>query len=139
MSQDDFAAPIGHLLPLQEEVRQTQNKHLKAWNDGDAATYVHYVSRDLIGFDLTGDLADHARPYSSLVALYSAGYKPNFQYRDRNVRVYGDTAATTSYLVGDVHEPDGSIIEGVYRYSEVRVKMEGVWKLVQYHLSRLNI
>jgi ketosteroid isomerase-like protein len=139
MPDDHFTAPMGHLLPVHEEIRQTQNAHLKAWNEGDAETYVRYVARDLIGFDVTGDLADHARPYASLVALYAAGYKPTFQYRDRVLRVYGDTVATTAYLVGDMHQPDGSVIEGVFRYSEVRVKMDGVWKLVQYHLSPLNV
>lgn len=137
--RDDHAAPMGHLLPVHEEIRKTQNEHLRAWNEGDAETYLSYVARDLVGFDITGDLADHARPYASLVDLYTAGYRPHFQYRDRTVRVYGETAVTTSYLVGDIHEPDGSVIEGVFRYSEVRVKMEGVWKLVQYHLSRLHV
>jgi len=137
--RDDFAAPMGHLLPVHEEIRRIQNEHLRAWNEGDAEAYVRYVARDLVGFDISGDLADHARPYASLVDLYTAGYRPHFQYRDRNLRVYGDTAVTTAYLVGDVHEPDGRVIEGVFRYSEVRVKMDGVWKLVQYHLSRLHV
>lgn len=138
MSQD-LAAPMGQLLPDLEEVRKAQNEHLAAWNDGDTRKYVHYVAKDVVGFDVTGDLADHARPYDSLKDLYEAGYRPNFKYRDRELHLYGHIAATTAYLVGDIKEPDGRTIEGVFRYSEVRVKSDGVWKLAQYHLSRLVV
>lgn len=139
MTNDDLAAPLGKLFPEMEEIRQAQNAHLKAWNDGDMETYLAYTSQDLVGFDLHGDLADHARPYQSLRDLYEAGYHPHVKYRDRNLRKYGDTAVTTAYMVGTIDEPDGSRDEGVFRYSEVRVKEDGVWKLIQYHLSPLRM
>lgn len=134
-----MTGPVGKLLPLQEEVRRCQNEHLRAWNEGDMETYLRYVSPEVYGFGVSGDLEDRARPFDSLRTLYDAGYKPNVTYRHRNLRIYAGTAVTTTYLVGTVTKPDGSVTEGVFRYSEARVKQDGIWKLVQYHLSPLTL
>lgn len=133
------SAPLGKLLARTEEVRRTQDRHLKAWNDGDVETYLSLTSSDAMGFGATGDLASHAGRAQQLREMYAGGYKPEFVYRNRTVQLHGEVAFTTAYLVGSLTTPSGRKLNGTFRYSEVRVWDDRVWKLAQYHLSAFRV
>ncbi len=127
------------MVVIAEQVRQAQDAQMRAWQTGDSATYLQYLSRDVIGFGASGDLADHATDQAHLDTLYRLGYRASISHRDRTVRVYGNAALSTGYLVGRFEKPDGTVQEGTFRYSEVRVREDGDWKLLQYHLSPLHV
>ena len=59
---------------------------------------------------------------------------------DVQVKVYGgDTAILTCYLEGTVTDEDGSVSEGPWRFSEVRVKSDdGMWLIAHAHFSSLT-
>jgi ketosteroid isomerase-like protein len=72
-------------------------------------------------------------------AAVDAGLKYNIQSRHLEISVYGDTAVTTSYGVGTVTQPDGTVNPTNNRITRVWVKQGGQWKQVHNHLSPVRL
>ena len=63
----------------------------------------------------------------------------NRSVRHLEVRVYGNTAVTTSYTVGTITNPDGTTSPINLQRTGVWIKQGGEWKEVHHHRSPLNV
>jgi ketosteroid isomerase-like protein len=72
-------------------------------------------------------------------ASVAAGFKRNYQLRNLEVKVYGNTAVVTGYLVGAMTVPDGDVNRWTDRRTGVWVKQGGTWKEVHMHQSPIRL
>ena len=124
-----------------EAVRTAVLEHYAAINNGDwEATADHHTA----GF--TAFLADNGllttwgtrQEQAELFrAMGAAGLNANWEVRQLEVQVYGDVALATGYLVGTVQFPDGPLLQGTWRLTEVWVREGGDWKEAHHHDSPL--
>ena len=61
----------------------------------------------------------------------------DLQLRHLNVKVYGNVAVVTGYVVGTETSPDGTTEEVANRRTAVLVKQGGQWKEAHIHISPL--
>ncbi len=120
-----------------EEARADAQRSLDAWKAGNLKEFAAYFSEDTRGFNLDGGRAISGFSAMSLKLLLSAGFRFDVDARDIDTKIYGNTAVSIAYLEGTVTFPGGTTREGTWRYSDTRVKQDGVWRVVQYHISRL--
>ena len=71
----------------------------------------------------------------SLKAQLDAGMKYNHQLIHVEVKIFGDTAITTGYVVGSATSPDGTTSQAMMRRTGVVIKRNGQWKELHNHLS----
>ena len=122
-----------------EDIKALEQGHYAARNRGDEATWTSYHTEERDSFGPGGGLL--SRPASleaereSLEAQLKAGVKYNHQLRHIEVRVYGNTALSTSYVVGSSTSPDGRTSTVNMRRTTVLIKEDGQWKEVHNHLS----
>ncbi len=126
-----------------DDVKAAMERYFAALNAGDAETVYQYriAERDFFapagGFlgTPTSSLEEQKKSFQNQV---NAGRKRNFQLRHMEVKVYGNTAVVTGYVVGTTTQPNGNtnLITG-RRRTGVMVKQGGQWKEVHYHQSAL--
>jgi len=63
----------------------------------------------------------------------------NFQARHLEVKVYGETALVTGYVVGSQTLPNGTTQQISLRRSAVWLKQGGQWKEIHAHLSPMRL
>jgi ketosteroid isomerase-like protein len=122
-----------------EDIEALEQGHYAARNRGDVATWssYHTAERDSFGpggalLSKPSSLADERK---SLEAQLASGVKYNHVLRHIEVRVYGNTALSTSYVTGSSTSPDGSTSNVNMRRTTVLIKENGNWKEVHNHLS----
>jgi uncharacterized protein (TIGR02246 family) len=123
----------------EEEVRAAMMASLTAWNEGDVEAFGKYFSEETRGFHLDGGVLIRGFNREALEAALNAGFAINVVPRDIDVKVYGNAAVGVAYLDGSITLPGGAVHEGTWRYSETRVKQDGTWKVVQYHISPMTV
>ena len=64
-----------------------------------------------------------------------AGSKLNLQLTHLDVKVYGNTAVVTGYVVGTTTDPDGETQSVMNRRTAVLIKQGNKWKEVHLHSS----
>ncbi len=72
-----------------------------------------------------------------MTAIFDAGIKYDFEWRDLAVEVHGESAISTAFLDGTITNADSSQVQGPWRTSTAWVKDGGKWKIVHYHVSQL--
>ena len=72
-------------------------------------------------------------------ASVAAGFKRNYQLRNLEVKVYGNTAVVTGYLVGSMTVPNGDVNRWTDLRTGVWVKQGGTWKEVHMHQSPIRL
>ena len=72
-------------------------------------------------------------------ASVDAGVKRNYQIRHLEVRVYGNSAVVTGYLMGTRIYPDGRTVQLSYQRTALWVKQGGKWKEAHRHQSPLSL
>ncbi len=126
-----------------DDVRAALQRYSIALSAGDvgALTRLHAAASTSFGAGggllATFDSAEERR--NSFQALRDTGFKLNVQLRNVEVSVYGDTAVTTSYGVGTVIQPDGSVNPTNNRITRVWIKQGGQWKQVHNHISPVRL
>ena len=121
-----------------EDVKAAYKAIIKAWNTGDMDEFFQHLHDDLTGFDFDeGPLVEDFEK-SRFKALYEAGMKPNVQVRQLDVNIIDNTAIITCYWIGSIKYPGDTMIQGCWRFSEIRVKQAGKWKAIHYHISPLD-
>ncbi|MFQ5704361.1 MAG: YybH family protein [Gemmatimonadales bacterium] len=120
-----------------EEVRADEMRSLAAWKAGNLKEFAKYFSEDTRGFNLDGGTVFNGFSATALRVLLAAGFRFDVEPRDIDIEVYGNTAVSIAYLVGSVTFPGGTTRKGTWRYSDTRIKQQGKWRVVQYHISRL--
>ena len=124
--------------PAQEtDVRAAVSETLAALVAGDAMTFANFFHDDARGFFVDGSNMIEGMSALAFRAAYVTGLRTDVVMSGLNVRVYGNTAVSGALLKGSVTMPGGAMISGTWRYSDTRVLYEGMWKVVQYHLSQL--
>ncbi len=121
------------------EVEAAMLATLNAWNEGSVEAFGSFFALDTRGFNLDGGLLIRGFNGPALQAALAAGFGINVQPRDIDVKVYGNAAVAVAYLDGSITLPGGTVREGTWRYSETRVKQDGTWKVVQYHISQMTV
>lgn len=120
-----------------EQARADAIRSLDAWKAGNLKEFAAYFTEDTRGFNLDGGQAISGFSAMSLKLLLAAGFRFDVEARDIDTKVYGNMAVSIAYLEGTVTFPGGTTRQGTWRYSDTRVKQDGVWRVVQYHISRL--
>ncbi len=122
-----------------DDVRAALQRYTVALNAGDANAWIQLHAVGNTRFGPGGTLLEK---YDSLEerrkiqqAEFDSGVKYNVQSRHLEISVYGDTAVTTSYGVGTVTQPDGTVNPTNNRITRVWVKQGGQWKQVHQHFS----
>jgi ketosteroid isomerase-like protein len=72
---------------------------------------------------------------AALKADFESGLKLNMDLRHLDVKVYGNAAVVTGYVVGTSTAPSGVIEQVMNRRSAVLIKEGGKWKEVHLHSS----
>ena len=132
------AAPTRVRAQTEQEVLAAIESQLAAWNAGDMTTFGTYYTPEVRGFNLDGGMLIVGFNSQLIEAAIQAGFKVEFTPRDIDITLLGNTAVAVGYLDGSLSVPGSPPQEGTWRYSETRVKTDGVWRVVQYHFSTLN-
>ena len=109
-----------------------------ALNAGDVDTVAKYIHPDSNRFNLGGRLLIEGFNKDRLKTGIDDGLNFNRQIRHISVKVYGNAAVVTGYLLGSVTYPNGTISRGTRRFSEVWIKQQGKWIVVHRHDSQLE-
>lgn len=125
-----------------EEIKAATLKHFAAFNARDAAVHVQQHLPDNSGFPPDGGLLEEAKSIEAqrkdLQALFDAGMEPNLELRHLKVKVFGDAAVVTGYVVGTMTSPEGETEQLKARRTAVLIKQAGEWKEVHNHTSPLT-
>jgi len=123
------------LAAQETEVRAAMLANLDAWNDGDIGRFADFYAKDTRGFNLDNGALIDGIPEIMLNAALRAGVRVEVEPRDIDIKTFGNVAVAVAYLDGSITLPGGEPQPGTWRYSETRVKIDGTWKVVQYHIS----
>ena len=122
-----------------EDIIALEKGHYLARNNGDLDTWVQYHLPERDGFGPGGDLLSGGTSAEEekrgLKAQLDAGMKYNHRLVHVDVKVFGDTAITTGYVVGSSTSPDGKTNRAMMRRTGVVIKRNGQWKELHNHLS----
>ncbi len=123
-----------------DDVKAALQAHFDAVNSGDVNAFVQYYpseSSSFVGGGLLGKFSLEDRR-KNIQAGVDAGQKRNLQLRHIEVKIYGNTAIATGYLVGTaVNPPNNSVLQLRMQRTAVLVKQGGQWKEVHHHRSAL--
>ena len=99
------------------------------------ASFYHLNTR---GFFV--DRANMIELFSALAvrAAFATGLRLNVVMSDLDSKVYGNAAVSRAVFRGSVTLPGGAIASGTWLYTDTRVLDDGIWKVIQYHLSQLQ-
>ncbi len=134
-----FATVVG-MADDADDVRAAVQRFYAALNAGDAGALTDFYAAENTRFGTGGalletfDSLDEKRMNQQ--AAFDAGPKYNLQARHIDVSLYGNsTAVVTSYGVGRLTFPNGTIGQPNNRITAVLIKQGGQWKIVHRHLS----
>ncbi len=132
-------APLASLAQ-EEEIKAATLEHIEFLNAGDAAAHVQLHLPGASSFD-DGQLEEGVSledQIANLQAEFDAGLKIDVGVWDLKVKVYGDAAVVTCYLVGTVTSPDGPTAEIRVARSTFMIRQGGRWLEAHSHLSTLT-
>ena len=122
-----------------EDIIALEKGHYLARNNGDVDTWVQYHLPERDGYGPGGGLLSEGttteEERKSLKAQFDAGMKYNHRLIQVDVKVFGDIAITTGYVVGSSTSPDGTTNQAMMRRTGVVIKRDGQWKELHNHLS----
>ncbi len=123
-----------------DDVKAEMERYFNALNAGDANAYSRHFMPEtsaFVGPGLISHADSLAEQKSAFQASLDAGLKRNLQLRHLEVKVYGDAAVVTGYVVGTTSLPDGTINQLRTHRTGVMIKQGGQWKEVHQHRSPL--
>ncbi len=124
-----------------DDIRAADLSVHAAFNAGNASGVVqHYLPQrtTLTGGGLLRRFDSLEEQRADIQARFDAGIKYNRQVRHLDVRVFGNTAVTTGYVVGTVTQPNGTTNQVNLQRTTVLIKQGGQWKQVHFHVSLLR-
>ncbi len=123
-----------------DDVRAAVRGHFAALNAGDVNAYIQYYSSEtsvFAGGGLLGRVHSLEERRNDFQAQVDAGEKRNLQLQHMEVKVYGNAAVVTGYLMGTSTAADGTVTQSRQQRTEVLIKQGGQWKSVHNHRSPL--
>ena len=120
------------------EVRAAVSETFAALVERDVPKFAGFYHDDTRGFFV--DRANMIEGFSSLAVrvAFATGLRLNVVMSDLDSKVYGNAAVSRAVFRGSVTLPGGATASGTWLYSETRVLDDGIWKVIQYHLSQLE-
>jgi hypothetical protein len=116
--------------------------HFAALNAGNLAEHLAHHLPGNSAFASGGSLLDEfSTPEDERVPLQAdldRGVRFNLQLRHLQVKVYGNAAVVTGYVVGTVRQPDGTTQEVRDRRSALLIKQGAEWREAHTHSSSLS-
>jgi hypothetical protein len=135
-----FALSMQAVAAQEAEVRAAMEEALAAWRDADFEKLGSNYATRTRGFMLDGGFLITGFSIEALEAAASMGVAFNVEPQEVDIMMAGEgVAVAVAILEGSVTLPGGTVQEGSWRYSETRVYEGGVWKVVQYHFSPLEM
>lgn len=125
------------MTPIQE-VQQAQAAFLTALNQGDVAAILRLNQPGGDTFYLDNDLLFPDPDQTAWEGAFAAGLKYALQSRHEEIKVFGQCAVVTGYLVGTVTVPGGTVLRQTWRTTMVWVQTAGSWRNQHVHLSPLT-
>jgi len=123
-----------------DDVKAAVLGHFAALNSGDVDAYTPYYANQgsvFAGGGLLGRVHSLEERRNDFQAQVDAGEKRNLQLQHMEVKVYGNAAVVTGYLVGSSTAADGTVTPSRQQRTEVLIKQGGQWKAVHNHRSPL--
>ncbi len=133
--------PTAALSQDVDDITAAEHAHFAAQSAGDVEAWVQHHHPQTSGFPPNGGLLNRfdsiEEQKKNQQAAIDAGEKSNLQLRHLEVKLYGNTAVTKSYVVGTVTLPDGTTQQVAGRRTAVLIKQGSQWKEVHFHNSPL--
>ena len=123
-----------------DDVKAAVARYFTALNSGNAAAYAqHRIPEYSIfgGGGLIERSSSIAQQRDDFQAQVDGGRKLDLELQHMEVRVYGNAAVVTGYLVGTNTAPDGTVNQQREQSTRVWIKQGGQWKEAHRHSSRL--
>ncbi len=123
-----------------DDVKAAEERYVAALNTGDVNTYVQSRMPEYSVFGGGGliekfhSLEEQRNGFQGLV---DSGVKLSRRIRHLDVKVYGNAAVVTFYVVGTTTGPDGTTQSLSNQRTGVWIKQGGQWKEVHSHSSPL--
>ena len=126
-----------------DDVKAAVQELFAAIRAGDADGRVSRRTPEYSNFGRGGGLLNPATSpeerRKAFQASVDAGVKRNYQPRNVEVKVYGNTAVVTAYLVGTRTAPNGDILRWTDRRTGVWIKQGGTWREAHMHQSPIRL
>ncbi len=122
------------------DVRAAVQGHFAALNAGDVNAFIPYYPSEssvFAGGRLLGRFHSLEERRDGFQAGVDAGQRRNLRLQHMEVRVYGNAAVVTGYLVGPSTAADGTVTQVRQQRTGVLIKQGGQWKEVHRHSSPL--
>jgi ketosteroid isomerase-like protein len=132
-------APAAMAQSAEEEIIAAQHAHFETLRSGGTRAHIAEHAPEATSFDAAGGLLVEAQSLEEQVrdlqAVFDAGTILNSYLRHLQVRIYGDAAVVTGYIMGTTTNPDGSVVPVMDRRTAVLIRQGGEWKEVHSHAS----
>ncbi len=122
-----------------EDVKKATLEHFAMLNAGNAAAHTEHHLQGHTTFFGDGGLlrVDNSleEEKKTMQADFDDGLKLNLQLRHLDVKVYGNIAIVTCYVVGTATGPNGTTEQAMNRRTAVLLKKGNMWKEIHLHTS----
>ena len=125
-----------------EDIKKATLEHFVTFNAGNAAAHTAHHLKGHTGFGPNGGLLDVNESLEeekkNLQADFDAGLKFNLNVKHLDVKIYGNTAVTTCYIVGSVTTLNGKVVQVRDRRTAVLIKKGKKWMEIHVHGSPIT-
>ncbi len=122
-----------------DDVRAEMERYFAALNAGDANGYIQHFMPETSAIVGTGLISHSNSLDEQKNAFVASGLERNLQLRHLEVKVYGNTAVVTCYVVGSTTNANGTTFQTRALRTGVMIKQGSQWKEVHQHRSPLII
>ena len=123
-----------------DDVKAAVQSYFDAINSGNGAAVARHRIPEysvFAGGGLIDRSSSSAQQRDDFQALADAGRKLNLRIQHLDVRVYGNAAVVTGYLMGTNTAPDGTVNQQRQQRTGVWIKQGGQWREVHRHAAQL--
>lgn len=114
---------------IQSMLRNLESHNRGKWQDVADARLDEYTVFGAGGGLLRPNNRDELRD------AFKDGFGSDLRAEHIDCKLYGDTAVLTAYYVGKWFLEDGKVVDGFWRFSEVRIWKDGKWRIAHTHFS----
>ena len=122
-----------------EDIKKATLEHFVTLNAGNVAAHIEHHLQGHTTFGGDGGLlsVDNSLEEEKKImqADVDAGFKNDLSVTHLDVKVYGNTAVVTGYIVGTGTTPDGKTEQVMIRRTAVLIKKGNKWQEVHLHSS----
>ena len=112
------------------QIRELLAELLAAYNSGDVDAIARIALLDWIVFG-TRRTVSSGGDRERLEEAFAAGLRTDLHWQHLYVRVYGDVAIASGYIVGSVRLPHAAPFEGPWKFYKVWTRREGEWRMAE--------